>query len=170
MKFAKKMLALAGCFTLGALLSCATNVEQQTTHIEKSLEQPHHAQHISGIGKAATVLLIGKAADGTGFTGSGFFVQRDLIVTNVHVLSGVHGKSYRWSVKSLNPPTQYSIKGVMASDANQDLVILKVEGKGAAVLPLGDSDAVELGDEVIAVGVSYRGSKGAKSKIAKGAQ
>ncbi len=168
MKFLKRALALAGCLTLGALLSCATSVKQQTTQIEKSLEQPHLEQQIAEIGKAATVLLVGKAADGTGFTGSGFFVQRDLIVTNIHVLSGIHGKSYRWNVKSLNPPTQHIIKGVMASDANRDLVILKVEGKGAGVLPLGDSDAVELSDEVIAVGTSYRGSKGPKSKIAKG--
>ena len=165
MKFLKRALALAGSLTLGILLSCATNAEQQTTHIEKSLEQPHLEQHIAETGKAATVLLVGKAADGTGFTGSGFFVESDLIVTNIHVLSGIHGKSYRWSVKSLNPPTQYSIKGVMASDANQDLVILKVEGKGAGVLPLGDSDVLELGEEVIAVGASYRGSK---TKIAKG--
>ena len=165
MKFLKRALALAGSLTLGILLSCATNAEQQTTHIEKFLEQPHLEQHIAETGKAATVLLVGKAADGTGFTGSGFFVESDLIVTNIHVLSGIHGKSYRWSVKSLNPPTQYSIKGVMASDANQDLVILKVESKGAGVLPLGDSDVLELGEEVIAVGASYRGSK---SKIAKG--
>ena len=154
MKFLKRTLALAGCFTLGALLSCATNVERQTTQIEKSFAQLHLEQHIAKIGKAATVLLVGKAADGTGFTGSGFFVESDLIVTNVHVLSGVHGKSYRWNVKSIDPPTQYIIKGVMASDANRDLVILKVEGKGTGVLSLGDSDVLELGEEVIAVRLS----------------
>ena len=168
MKFAKKVLALSGCFALGFLLSCATNVKQQTIQIEKSFAQPNLEQQIAEIGKTATVLLVGKAADGTGFTGSGFFVQRDLVVTNIHVLSGIHGKSYRWNVESINPPTQYIIKGVMASDPNRDLVILKVEGKGAGVLPLGDSDAVELSEEVIAVGTSYRGSKGAKSKIATG--
>ena len=168
MKFAKKVLALSGCFALGFLLSCATNVKQQTIQIEKSFAQPNLEQQIAEIGKAATVLLVGKAADGTGFTGSGFFVQRDLVVTNIHVLSGIHGKSYLWNVESINPPTQYIIKGVMASDPNRDLVILKVEGKGAGVLPLGDSDAVELSEEVIAVGTSYRGSKGAKSKIATG--
>ena len=168
MKFAKKVLALSGCFALGFLLSCATNVKQQTIQIEKSFAQPNLERQIAEIGKAATVLLVGKAADGTGFTGSGFFVQRDLVVTNIHVLSGIHGKSYRWNVESINPPTQYIIKGVMASDPNRDLVILKVEGKGAGVLPLGDSDAVELSEEVIAVGTSYRGSKGAKIKIATG--
>ena len=150
MKFAKKVLALSGCFALGFLLSCATNVKQQTIQIEKSFAQPNLEQQIAEIGKAATVLLVGKAADGTGFTGSGFFVQRDLVVTNIHVLSGIHGKSYYWNVESINPPTQYIIKGVMASDPNRDLVILKVEGKGAGVLPLGDSDAVELSEEVIA--------------------
>lgn len=168
MKFVKKTLALAGYFTLVAFLSCATNVKQHTTHIEKSFAQSDIEQQIAEIGKSATVLLVGKAADGTGFAGSGFFVQRDLVVTNIHVLTGMHGKPYRWNVKSINPPTQHIIKGVMASDVNRDLVILKVEDRGSGVLRLGDSDTVELSDEVIAVGTSYRGSKDAKSKIAKG--
>ncbi len=168
MKFVKKMLALAGCFTLVAFLSCATNVKQHTTHLEKPFAQSDIEQQIAEIGKSATVLLVGKAADGTGFAGSGFFVQHDLVVTNIHVLTGMHGKDYRWSVKSINPPTQHIIKGIMASDANRDLVILKVEGRGSGILRLGDSDTVELSDEVIAVGTSYRGSKDAKSKIAKG--
>ena len=168
MKFLKKVLALAGCFALGVFLSGGTNVKQHTLQIENPLTPPHVEQQIAELGKAGTVLLVGKAADQTGFTGSGFFVRRDLVATNIHVVSGIHGKSYSWLVKSLNESAQYTIKGVMASDPNLDLVILKVEGKGAEVLPIGNSDAVALNETVIAVGALRQGSKRVKSKIAKG--
>ena len=168
MKFLKNALALAGCFALGVLLSCGTNLKQQTPQIKNALTHPQVEQQIAELGKAATVRLVGKAADGTGFAGSGFFVRGDLVVTNVHVLSGIHGKSYSWRIKSPNEPTQYTIKGVMASDPNRDLAILKVEGTGAEVLPIGDSNAVALNETVIAVGALRQGSKRVKSKIAKG--
>ena len=41
MKFLKNVLALAGCFALGVLLSCGTNVKQQTPQIKSSLAYPH---------------------------------------------------------------------------------------------------------------------------------
>ena len=86
MKFGKKALALVGCCALGFLLSCGTIGKQQNIHIEKSFAQPELVQQVSQIGEAGTVLLISKAKDGTGFTGSGFLVRPDLVVTNVHVL------------------------------------------------------------------------------------
>ena len=120
-------------------------------------------------GKAATVLLISKAEDGTGFVGSGFLVRPDLVVTNIHVVSGIHGKSYSRRIKSLDESAEYTIKGVRASDPMRDLVVLKVEGEGAGVLRIGDSTALALREEVLAVGALRQKGGKVNSKIVKGA-
>lgn len=120
------------------------------------------------IGKAATVILIIKSADGTIGNGSGFFVQPNLIVTNVHVLAGIQGEFYTWEVRSVNQPTRYTIKGVVASDPEHDLVVLKVEGKEAGVLQLGDSDSVKVGERVSAIGTHGSTHKNALGKIIEG--
>jgi len=41
---------------------------------------------------------------------------------------------------------------VIGADARVDVAVLKVEGKGFPVLPLGDSDAILVGDWVVAIG------------------
>ena len=164
----EKGLVLVGCVALCAFLSCALSVKQKTEQSAKTVTPLNPEEKIAQIGKDATVILVGKADDETGGYGTGFFVRRNLIVTNIHIVAGIHGKSYNWSVNLLNQPTQYTIKGGIASDPKRDLVILKVEGEEVGVLPLGDSDKVELGEEVIAVGASPQRDNEAKSKIANG--
>lgn len=168
MKFAGKVLLLVGCFVLGFLLFYAQALVQPNALIGENAASLNLERQTARIGKAATVILIIKSADGTIGNGSGFFVQPDLIVTNVHVLAGIHGKSYTWEVRSVNQPTQYTIKGVVASDPEHDLVILKVEGKKIRVLELGDSDTVKLNQRVIAVGTHGSTRKDALGKIVEG--
>ena len=168
MKFIGKVSALIGCLALGFLLSYADGLALQDTHIERNTLLLNPNQRTALIGKTATVILIVNADDGTIGNGSGFFVGRDLIVTSVHVLAGIHGKSYTWEMRSVHQPAQYTIKGVVASDPEYDLVILKVEGKEAGVLQLGDSDAVKLGEKVIAVGTHGSPHKNALGKIIEG--
>ena len=79
--------------------------------------------------------------------GSGFFVARDKIATNLH---NVGGKDTVFA-KLIDKETMWNIEGVTAFDFENDLVILKVEGKGKPLL-LGDSDAVQLGEPVVALG------------------
>ena len=152
MRFVGKVFVLIGCFVLSFLLSYAEGLLLQDTHIERNtvLLTPNH--RTAQIGKAATVILIVNAADGTIGNGSGFFIGPDLIVTSVHVLAGIHGESYTWEMRSVNQPIQYTIKGVVASDPEYDLVILRVEGEATGILQLGDSDTAQLGETVIAVG------------------
>ena len=144
MKFSKKILVLIACLTLGCLLSYyAQGIDQQTAQIAK----------------AATVILTAEIeGEGKG-NGTGFFVREDLIVTNIHVVAGIYGKTITCSAELANQSAQYTIKGVVASDPEHDLVILKVEGEGAGILQLGDSDAVKLGEEIIAIG-TYRDTPG----------
>ena len=168
MEFIGKVSALIGCLVLGFLLSYADGFALQDAHIERNTMLLNPNQRTALIGKAATVILIVNADDGTIGNGSGFFVGRDLIVTSVHVLAGIHGKSYTWEMRSVHQPAHYTIKGVVASDPEYDLVILKVEGKEAEVLQLADSDAVKLGEKVIAVGTHGSLRKNVPGKIIEG--
>ena len=46
----------------------------------------------------------------------------------------------------------YTIEGVLSVDIPRDLAIIKVSSLSAPSLPLGDSDAVEIGQDVYAAG------------------
>ena len=76
--------------------------------------------------------------------GSGFFVQRDQIATNFHVIAGAS----RGTAKLVGKPATYAIEGITASDVENDLAILKVSDSSVQPLLLGDSNAVQLGDTV----------------------
>lgn len=76
--------------------------------------------------------------------GSGFFVQRDQIATNFHVIAG----TYSGTAKLVGKPATYDIEGITARDVENDLAILKVSDSNVQPLPLGDSDAVQFGDTV----------------------
>ena len=80
--------------------------------------------------------------------GSGFFVRPNLIATNFHVIDGAV-KAY---AKLVNTATPYTIEGVTATDETYDLALLKVTAHGVTPLPLGDSDAVQIGETVYVAG------------------
>lgn len=80
-------------------------------------------------------------------TGSGFFVARDKIATNIHVVAHP-GPIF---AKLVNKETVWAVEGVTAYDVQNDLVVLKIVGEGTS-LPLGDSDAVKRGEPISVVG------------------
>ncbi|WP_297323695.1 DegQ family serine endoprotease [uncultured Bartonella sp.] len=81
--------------------------------------------------------------------GSGVIVDASgLIVTNYHVIRGAD------EIKvALSDGREFESK-VMLKDEATDIAVLKIDPKGKPfpVLPLGDSDAVEVGDLVLAIG------------------
>lgn len=80
--------------------------------------------------------------------GTGFFVTSDgLLLTNAHVVSD---KDAQYTVFT-NDGKKYSAK-VVARDTIKDLAIIKVEGGPFSVLPLGDSNNLEIGQTVVAIG------------------
>ena len=98
---------------------------------------------------AATVSL--EMQDEKGNTlgqGSGFFVRRNLIATNFHVIDGA-AKGY---VKLVNTATTYPIEGFTAANEANDLALLKVSVHGINPLDLGNSDAVQIGETVYVAG------------------
>ena len=80
-------------------------------------------------------------------TGSGFFVKKNLIATNIHVVAGATSIS----AKVVGTDTVYTVEGVTAFDPKNDLVILKIAGEGVP-LPIGDSDLLQDEDMVQVVG------------------
>lgn len=80
--------------------------------------------------------------------GTGFVVSADgLIVTNKHVVADMEAE---YTVLT-NEGERYSAK-VLARDPVQDLAVIKVEKSGLPTLMLGDSDALQIGQTVIAIG------------------
>ena len=85
--------------------------------------------------------------------GSGFFIDKHLIVTNCHVLVGATSVSMKLS----NTEDTFQIERVEAFDVENDLIILKVSYVGNP-LTLGDSDTIKEGDVICAAG--YPGGAG----------
>lgn len=83
---------------------------------------------------------------------SGFFVERDKIVTNFHVLHGATGIM----AKRIDTDTTYTIEGIIATKVKDDLVILKV-AENEVPFNLGDSDTVQKYDWIY--GLGYLGDK-----------
>lgn len=80
--------------------------------------------------------------------GTGFIVRGDgLIVTNKHVVLDVEAS---YTIIAGNG-TKY-LAEVLARDPFQDLAILKVEAQGLPTAVLGDSDSLEIGQTVVAIG------------------
>lgn len=88
--------------------------------------------------------------------GSGFFVTYTLIATNAHVIKD----AIAGTATLVGKNEHYSIQGVVAVDPKTELVLLKVEAIGVTPYPLGDSDAVKIGDTVHIVGSAEKGLKG----------
>lgn len=80
--------------------------------------------------------------------GSGFVVAEGVIATNLHVIRGA-SKAF---VKVVNSETQLEVLGIVAENNEWDLVLLAVKDLTAPPLPLGDSTALQVGDDVYAVG------------------
>lgn len=80
--------------------------------------------------------------------GSGFIISPDgLILTNRHVVAD---KDVQYRV-TLNDGQVYDAK-VLARDTINDIAFLKIEAKDLTPLPLGESDKIQIGQTVIAIG------------------
>jgi len=80
--------------------------------------------------------------------GSGFFVRDREIASNLHVVEG----AARGYAKLVGQKAKYDVEGTIAIDAERDLVLLKISSARTAPLPLGNSDSIEVGEAIYAVG------------------
>jgi serine protease Do len=79
--------------------------------------------------------------------GSGFVISPDgYIVTNAHVL----GQAAQITVR-LADASEHAAR-LVGADPKTDIALLKVEATGLPVIPFGDSDRLEVGEPVMAIG------------------
>jgi serine protease Do len=82
--------------------------------------------------------------------GSGFLISKDgYILTNNHVVGGAN----RLEV-ALHDGRKMEAK-VVGTDAHTDVALIKIEGQDLPVLPMGDSDVMEVGEWVLAIGSPF---------------
>ena len=147
---------LLSFLVFGFILSCARTPQRPELHpiytmprvesmgkgIPFSVAEGFDAEKV----EASTVRVVYGEGDSP-MISSGFFVTNDKIATNIHVVADADLASLR--VRTDN--AEHVIRGVTASDANNDLVILEITGEGVP-LALGDSDAVSGGETVFCTG------------------
>ncbi|MGW7208793.1 S1C family serine protease [Streptomyces sp. NPDC054837] len=105
---------------------------------------------VSGVAKAVSpsIVEINATLSSGSSTGSGVIITGDgEIITNNHVISGAS------SIKvSTSDGKEYTAK-VVGTDSAKDLALIKLENaSGLTPATLGNSDGVQVGDEVVAIG------------------
>lgn len=97
----------------------------------------------------SVVLLVMEDAHGQPMSlGSGFFVRDQVVASNLHVVEGAS----RGYAQVVGQKARFHIAGTVGIDAEHDLVLLRISAPPTPPLSLGNSDAVEVGEPVYAVG------------------
>jgi len=103
---------------------------------------------ITTAAKSSVVTIIhGGRGDVKDGTGTGFAIANNLIATSLHVI----GEARPIRVRTVEGK-DLAVLAVHAFDRKQDLAILKIKGHTLKPLPLGDSDQLNQGASVIALG------------------
>jgi|GEM_PF-7002785 len=80
-------------------------------------------------------------------TGSGFVVSQGIVATNQHVVSGAHAVTINFaSGHSVSSP------GFIVERTRFDLALIACDTGNAPSLPLADTSAVNIGEDVVAIG------------------
>jgi hypothetical protein len=154
-RFARKFLSLA--FVVSGVASAQsvppglTPVDGTSRPLSHTAQSAPVRKDIPSIFKAANgaiVTIVTMANDKPILVGTGFLVSPDgLVVTNYHVI-----KPGNVAVVKFSDGTVVSVDGVLASDKVRDLAIIKIHGKTFQSLTLGNSDRVQIGERVVAIG------------------
>ena len=97
------------------------------------------------------VLVTSKEGEESAFSGSGFIISEDgYIMTNDHVVEG----ALQVRVMLSDGITEYDAV-IVGEDERSDIAILKVDATGLTAAELGNSDGLEVGETVVAIGNPY---------------
>jgi len=101
----------------------------------------------AGIESTVSIVALDKISQPLAY-GSGFIIDDETIVTNVHVIEGCSSVYVLLNKQE----KKYSVSGYVAIDRTNDLVILKASGLYGVKLTLGSETFPEIGEKIYAVG------------------
>ncbi len=105
-------------------------------------------REIAARARAGVVLIQGFRNGMEISQGSGFVVRDDgYLVTNYHVVEGADQLAI-----TLNTGEVYDRVWLVSHDQRRDIVILRIAGVDFPALPLGDDQAIEVGDHIYVMG------------------
>jgi hypothetical protein len=108
----------------------------------------------------ATCIVIGYVNNQPYGFGTGFNVDEDgLIVTNYHVV-----KDAEIIIVQFMDGESFEVLGYTFFDKTKDICVMKISGSSLPIVKIGNSDDVEIGEEVIAIG----NPEGAWHSVTKG--
>jgi S1-C subfamily serine protease len=153
---------VVGALVAGGVLLAFDDGRQTTTVVHSTTASPavisRPATQIGGESDVAAIIQKAEPAivaittndgpgSGNGGAGTGFVITDDgYVVTNNHVAEGAN----KIEVAFTNGDTKAA--KIVGTDPSTDLAVLKVDGAGLPSVQLGDSDAAQVGDEVVAIG------------------
>lgn len=127
-----------------------------TTHMQNTpvlQDQAHETKKdiatISHDAQKAVFLIVVSNASGREIgQGSGVVVSNDgKVITNYHVIDGASSALIKFPNGAF-----FLIEGVLAADVAKDIAVLKASGSDFPTVALGDSDKVQVGEEVVSIG------------------
>ncbi len=137
----------AGDFaTNGTLFGHRVNLVSVSKSIERAPDS------VAGIAQRVlpSVVSISTETGSGSATGSGFVIESSgYILTNNHVVDGAAGRNA--ITVTLNSGRTFGAT-IIGTDAAYDLAVLKIPASNLPALQFGDSDKIQVGDSVIAVG------------------
>ncbi len=173
-------LALGGAYALGSFDGERTVTVREVTVASTSQPttfRPGQAMSIAEVYKrsAPAVVQITATSNSNPFgsesqqraLGSGFvFDKAGYIITNYHVIAGAGSIQVTFSNNQSNDAT------LVGSDPSTDIAVLKVNTPASALttLALGDSDSVQVGDSVVAIGNPFGLSRSVTAGIVSAIQ
>lgn len=121
----------------------ATIAANSDAGMEKTVQQ------LASIAKKSVVVVTFRGRDGERQgLGSGFIIDPEgLIATNLHVI----GEGRPISVE-LHDGRKFDVTAVEATERSQDLAILRIDARNLPALPLGNSDELQDGQPIVAIG------------------
>jgi S1-C subfamily serine protease len=153
--------ALVGALTAGGLFLALDDDGGQTTIVRSTSAPAVVSRPSTQIGGESDIAAIISKAEpaivaittddgpfsGNGGAGTGFVITPDgYVVTNNHVAEGATQIEVAFTNGDLEAAT------IVGTDPSTDLAVLKVKRTGLPTVELGDSDATQVGDEVVAIG------------------
>lgn len=138
--------AVGGISSGGTLLGHRVNLVSVSSNIERA------PGSIAGIAQRVlpSVVSISTQNSQGSATGSGFIIDSSgYILTNNHVVEGAVGGGTL--TVTLNDGRKMGAQ-IIGTDSSYDLAVLKIAVTGLPSLQFGDSDKIQVGDTVIAVG------------------